>query len=45
MGVTQTRVNNLIWFLDNNCLGLGHEGQIDNIYDFLKECFITSKIL
>ena len=45
MGIAEAKVDNVIQFSDNHCPGLGHEGNLDNGYDFLKECLTISKIL
>ena len=44
-GVAETRVDNVIRFLNSHCLGLGRRGYLDNGYDFLKKCLTASKIL
>ena len=45
LGVTETRVDNVIKFLDSHYIGLGRGGQFNNGYDFLKKCLTISRIL
>lgn len=43
--IIKAKIDNIIEFPDSYYLDLGHKGQFDNDYDFLKKDLTTLKIL